>query len=83
MRKRLRIAWNRAKYASMGAAAGAFLGGLVSRNAASTGGGIGALVGATLGEKALDAGAFVDRVKQKTDQEGDGRLRRGVRQRSE
>lgn len=60
---RIKRALSRARYAGIGGAVGGAVGGLVSRNAASTGAAMGALVGATLGEKRLDVGAAVERVK--------------------
>jgi len=62
---RIKRAFNRAKYAAVGAAIGGGVGGLFSRNAASTGAGVGALVGATFGEKRVAVGALVEDVKEK------------------
>lgn len=59
MRTRLKHAVRRAKYAVVGAALGAGVGGLFSRNAASTLAGIGALVGATVADK---TGPTVDAI---------------------
>ncbi len=58
---------NRARYAATGAAIGAFVGGLISRNAASTGAALGALVVATIGEKRGEFDALVDRLGEVRD----------------
>lgn len=63
MGSRIRVALGRAKYAAVGAAIGAGIGGLASRNAASSGGGLGALVGAALWETRISAGSRVDDLK--------------------
>lgn len=49
----------------MGAAIGAGVGGLFSRNAASTGGAVGGLVGAVVGETRVSAGEFVAAVRER------------------
>lgn len=52
---------SRAKYAAVGGAVGAAVGGLWSRNAASTGGALCGLAGATLAElKSGAGGVFAD-----------------------
>ena len=62
----------------MGAAAGAFLGGLLSRNAASTGAATGALIGAILGEKRHDFDDIIESVREgrREESESEGRLSR-------
>jgi len=65
MGSRLKLILSRARYAAIGAAVGAGIGGLISRKYASTGGAMGALVGATIGEKRVTVDAFVEEVKEK------------------
>jgi len=65
MASRVTLVLSRARYAAIGAAVGAGIGGLVSRKSASTGGAMGALVGATIGEKRVSVDAFVEEVKEK------------------
>lgn len=65
MGSKLKLALGRARHAAIGAAAGAFLGGLINKNFASSGGAVGALIGAAIGEKRVSAGSFVESVKQR------------------
>ena len=65
MKRKIKTAVSRGKYAAIGAALGAGIGGLVSRQAASTGGALGGLAGAVVGETcASDESAIAD-VKAK------------------
>jgi len=65
MASRLKLVLSRARYAAIGAAIGAGIGGLISRRYASTGGAMGALAGATIGEKRVSVDEFVEEVKEK------------------
>jgi outer membrane lipoprotein SlyB len=55
----------RARYAALGAGIGAAIGGLFSRNAASTGGAIGGLVGATVADTRGTVDALLEDVKER------------------
>lgn len=68
MRQRIRRVTSRARYAAIGGALGAAIGGLFSRNAASTGGALGALVGAAIGETRASPNTLFEQVKQRKDE---------------
>jgi len=65
MRERLQRIIRRSKYAATGAAIGAAVGALFSRNAASTGGALGALAGATIAQQRDSVDSVVDQIKEK------------------
>ena len=71
MRSRIRRALNRAKLAAVGGAIGAGLGGLFSRNAASSGAAVGALAGATVAEMRSDPDGLFPLFRS-DDEEADG-----------
>ncbi|MDT3433662.1 hypothetical protein [Haloarcula sp. 1CSR25-25] len=62
MKSRIIRAWSRARHAAIFAAAGAGIGGLFSKRAASSGAALGALVGATIGEKRASIGPISEKV---------------------
>ncbi|WP_117594236.1 hypothetical protein [Haloprofundus halophilus] len=60
---------SRARYAAIGAAIGAGLGGLFGKEAASTGGAVGALLGATFGETRVSARSRFDKLRARSEEE--------------
>ncbi|ELY43478.1 glycine zipper 2TM domain-containing protein [Natronorubrum sulfidifaciens] len=63
-KSRLKHVLLRARYAAIGAAAGAAIGAVFSRNAASTGGAIGALIGATVADTRDTASALLEDARE-------------------